>query len=75
MSRTAILRWPEGENWGQLSVATSTGEPRFIGFVKLTDPDVRELISRSTIVGDEDMREIRFAVPADEPVPALAAAL
>ncbi|MBB5154212.1 hypothetical protein [Saccharopolyspora phatthalungensis] len=62
MSRRAILRWPNGSDWGHLAtVPDDGGLPRFAGFVRMTDQRVQHLLARTTArPADGDMWEIHF---------------
>ncbi|MEU5852037.1 hypothetical protein [Saccharopolyspora shandongensis] len=62
MSRRAILRWPNGSDWGHLAtVPDDGGAPRFAGFVRMTDPRVLALLDRvPPRRADGDMWEAHF---------------
>ncbi len=63
----AILRWPDGGDWGHVAVPGETGLPRFAGFVRMADPLVLELLTVSTASRvDNDFWEVHFAAEANE---------
>ncbi|MDA3629701.1 hypothetical protein [Saccharopolyspora oryzae] len=72
MTRRAVLRWPNGSDWGHLAeVPDEGGLPRFTGFVRMTDPRVRALIAGNTPQPvDDDMWEVHFTAAETELVPA-----
>lgn len=63
MSRVAVLRWPSGSDWGHVSVRTNEANPpRFVGFVRMDNPLIQELLARSGAPEqDGDMCELEFA--------------
>ena len=64
MSQFALLRWPDGSGWGHVSVRTEhSGLPRFVGFVRIDDPRVQELLDRTgPPIAEGDMLEVEFPV-------------
>ncbi|TDD56686.1 hypothetical protein [Saccharopolyspora elongata] len=68
MSRRAILRWPNGSDWGHLAtVPEDGGSPRFAGFVRMTDPRVQALLARvPPRRADGDIWEAHFTAAESE---------
>ncbi|MGP4018528.1 hypothetical protein [Saccharopolyspora sp. 5N708] len=68
MSSRAILRWPNGSDWGHLAtVPEDGGLPRFAGFVRMTDPRVAALLTKiEPRWAADEMWEVHFTAAESE---------
>ncbi|MGI8309323.1 hypothetical protein [Saccharopolyspora sp. ASAGF58] len=76
MFRRAILRWPNGSDWGHLAtVSDDGGLPQFAGFVQMSDPRVQDLLARiAPRPAGGDMWEAHFTTNDSESAAELIAA-